>query len=79
MIGMERCKKYYLAHAGQTVVALFSGALTFGLCTALKTTARVPLLFLRAAICIAVPNAIFIAVFCRTARFKYALHIITRR
>ena len=72
-------KDYYLYQGRQTLLTIIAAVLTYLLCVAIPLESVLQQLIIRLAICIIVPNLLFIAAYRKTNTYQYAKQRILKR
>ena len=73
---VSRRRDYYLYQGKQSLLTMAAAAFTYPLCTALPLGGNLTTLLARAAICVIVPNLIFVLIYRRTDAYQYARNVI---
>jgi len=71
----EKAKEYFILFAKYTIIAILSGIITWLACGAFVSVSWVTL-FVKAGICVIIPNIIFLLVFYKTDEFKYFVSVV---
>ena len=76
---LTRLKQYFIYQGKQTALVIAAAAVTCWVCSMLPELSPMIQLFLRAFICVLLPNLIFVLFYGRTDMFRSALKILKRR